>query len=121
MSHPTIPSKSFVPESAIRAIAYERIAEELVKQEYLKAVTGFHKLDFHHRYGVAHAFSDPNLRDKLVVNGLDIDGIHVTFIYHAKKIDLTRVLVSKLPLGISDDEIRALHLTAMVLFYQFSK
>ena len=45
------------------------------------------------------------IRDKLVVNGLDIDGIHVTFMYHAKKNDLTRVLVSKLPLGISNDEI----------------
>ena len=45
--------------------------------------------------------------DKLVVNGLDIDGIHVTFMYHAKKNDLTRVLVSKMPLRISDVEICA--------------
>ena len=67
-------------------IAYDRIVE-LCKQEYLKAVTGFQNLDFYHRFGVA--FSDPNLRDKLVVNGLDIDGVHVSFVYHAKKNDLT--------------------------------
>ena len=85
-------------------IAYERIVEELTKPEYLKAVTGFQKLDFHHRYGVA--FSNPNLRNKLVVNGLDIDLIHFSFVHHAKRNDLTRVLVSKLPLGISNDEIR---------------
>ena len=96
--------KYFNPDMVVcfvENIAHERIAEELVKQEYLKAVTGFQKLAFHHRYGVA--FSDPNLRDKLVVNGLDIDGIHVTFMYHAKKNDLTRVLVAKLPMGIADD------------------
>ena len=85
-------------------IAYDRIAEELSRQEYLKAVTGFQKLDFHDRYGVA--FSDPILRDRLVADGLDIDGVHVSFVYHAKKNDLTRVLVSKLPLGIPNDEIR---------------
>ena len=51
------------------------------------------------------AFSDPTLCDRLVVNGLNIDGIHVSFVYHARKNDLTRVLVSKLPLGVSNDEI----------------
>ena len=51
-------------------IAYDRIVEELWKQEYLKAVTGFQNLDFYHRFGVA--FSDPNLRDKLVVLLMDL-------------------------------------------------
>ena len=52
--------------------------------------------------------NDPTLRDRLVVNGLNglnIDGVHVNFVYHAKKNDLTRVLVSKLPVGVSNEEI----------------
>ena len=38
-------------------IAYERIAEELNKQGYWKAVTGFQKVDFHRRFAVV--FNDP--------------------------------------------------------------
>ena len=98
-------------------IAYERIAEELSRQEYWKAVTGIQKLDFHHRYAVA--FSDPTLHDRLVVRGLNIDGVHVSFVYHAKKNDLTRVLVSKLPIEVPNDEIRlALHYYGDILSVQ---
>ena len=86
-------------------ITYENLAEELVKQGYLEAVTGLQKLDFNYRYGIT--FKDFNLRDKLVVNGLDIGTQHISFMYHAKKNELIRVLVSKLPMGISDDDICA--------------
>ena len=54
------PEKYFNPCMVVcfaEKIAYERIVEELTKQEYFKAVTGFQKLDFYHRYGAA--FSDP--------------------------------------------------------------
>ena len=86
-------------------IAYERLAEELNKQGYWKAVTGFQKVDFHRRYTVV--FNDPVLRDRLVVNGLNIDGSHVGFAYHQRRIDPTiRVFVTQLPLGISSDQIR---------------
>ena len=86
-------------------ITYENLAEELVKQGYLEAVTGLQKMDFNYRYGIT--FRDFNLRDKLVVNGLDIGTQHISFMYHAKKNELTRVLVSKLPMGILDDDICA--------------
>ena len=86
-------------------ITHENLAEELVKQGYLVAVTGLQKLDFNYRYGIT--FRDFNLRDKLVVNGLDIGTQHISYMYHAKKSELTRVLVSKLPMGISGDDICA--------------
>ena len=84
-------------------IAYEQIAEELNKQGYWKAITVFQKLDLFHRYGFV--FSDPDLRDKLVVNGLDIDGVHVNFGYHRQRSYFIRVLVSRLPAGVPDKDI----------------
>ena len=101
--------KKFFNENMVvcltRNIAYERIADELNKQGYWKAVTGFQKVDLHRRYAVV--FNDPVLRDRLVVNGLNSDGSHVGFAYHQRRIDPTiRVFVTQLPSGISSDEIR---------------
>ena len=83
-------------------IVQERITEVLEEQGYWKAVTVFQKLDFR-RFGIV--FSDPDLRDKLVVNGLDIDGVHVTFGYHRYRSYLIRVLLSSLPAGVPDKDI----------------
>ena len=83
-------------------IAQERIAEVLEEQGYWKAVTVFQKLDFR-RFGIV--FSDPDLRDKLVVNGLDIDGVHITFGYHRHRSYLIRVLLSSLPAGVPDKDL----------------
>ena len=98
--------KYFNPDMVVcfaEKIAYERIVEELNKQGYWKTRNVFQKLDFYRRYGFV--FSDPNLRDKLVVNGLDIDGVHVNFGYHTQRNYLTRALVSKVPAGVSNDDI----------------
>ena len=78
--------------SFARNIAQERISEVLEEQGYWKAVTVFQKLDFR-RYEIV--FSDPDLRDKLVINGLDIDGVHITFGYHRHRNYLIRVLLSE--------------------------
>ena len=88
--------------SFARNIAQERIAEVLEEQGYWKGLTVFQKLDFR-RYGIV--FSDPDLRDKLVVNGLDIDGVHITFGYHRHRNYLIRVLLSSLPAGVPDKDI----------------
>ena len=56
--------KYFSPNMVVclaEKIVYERIAEELSKQEYWKAVTGIQKLDFHHRYVVAFSPILPRL------------------------------------------------------------
>ena len=50
-------------------------------------------------------FGDPDLHDKLVVNGLDIDGVHVNFGYHRHRSYFVRVLVSRLPAGVPDKDI----------------
>ena len=83
-------------------IVQERITEVLEKQGYWKAVTVFQKLDFR-RLGIV--FSDPDLRDNLVVNGLDIDGVHITFGYHRYRSYPIRVLLSSLPAGVPDKDI----------------
>ena len=83
-------------------IVQERITEVLEEQGFWKAVTVFQKLDFR-RYGIV--FSDPDLRDKLVVNGLDIDGVHINFGYHRRRSYSIRVLVSRLPAGVPDKDI----------------
>ena len=83
-------------------IVQERIIEVLEEQGYWKAVTVFQKLDFR-RFGIV--FSDPDLRDKLAVNGLDIDGVHITFGYHRHRSYFVRVLVSRLPAGVPDEDI----------------
>ena len=83
-------------------IVQERIIGVLEEQGYWKAVTVFQKLDFR-RYGIV--FSDPDLRDNLAVNGLDIDGVHITFGYHRHRSYFVRVLVSRLPAGVPDKDI----------------
>ena len=86
----------------VQDIVQERIIEVLEEQGFWKAVTVFQKLDFR-RVGIV--FSDPDLRDKLVVNGLDIDGVHVNFGYHRHRSYFVRVLVSRLPAGVPDKDI----------------
>ena len=46
------------------------------------------------------------LRDTLLTRGLDIDGLHVEFFRHQKRVEPRwKVFVSKLPSGITKDEI----------------
>ena len=61
------------------------------------------------------------LRDKLVVNGLDIDGVHISFGIMTKKNELTRVLVSRLPMLEFLTRIYVQYLTVMEIFYLFNK
>ena len=53
---------------------------------------------------------DPDLRDRLVKDGLIIDGTHVMFNYHRRRVQMgarIRVFVSQLPIGITEQEIES--------------
>ena len=81
---------------------YEEIAEALHSYGYWKAVTGFQRLDFHHRYVVV--FNSPVLRDRLVDSGLSVKGFILDFVYYGTK--PIKVSMSHLPLGVDYEEIR---------------
>ena len=59
-------------------VSYEKVAEELSLWGYWKGITGLQKVDFGWRFALV--FNDPDLRDRLVTNGLTIDGTHVMLI-----------------------------------------
>ena len=48
---------------------------------------------------------DVSVRNKLVESGLNIDGRHIMFSYHRGRV-YTRVLISQLPIGISELDLR---------------
>ena len=100
-----MPRRSFLTQILYVLLKYcsrTNYRSTVKEQGYWKAVTVFQKLDFR-RYGIV--FSDPDLRDKLAVNGLDIDGVHITFGYHRHRSYFVRVLVSRLPAGVPDKDI----------------
>ena len=75
---------------------------------YWKRITGFQKVDFGRRFALV--FDDPDLRDRLVTNGLTIDGTHVIFNYHRRRVQIdTRicVFVSQLPIRVTKQEIES--------------
>ena len=55
-------------------------------------------------------FDDPDLRDRLVTNGLTTDGTHVMFNYHRRRVQMDtriRVFISRLPIGTTEQEIES--------------
>ena len=82
----------------MRGFTYEDLAKELNEAGIWKFVSGYQKVDFNRR--IALVIEDNKIRDFLVERGLKVNGIHVTFAYHRRRDPLTRVYVSKLPIGI---------------------
>ena len=73
-------------------VSSEKLAEELSLWRYWKRINGFQKVDFGRRFALV--FDDPDLRDRLVTNGLTIDGTHVMFNYHRRRVQMdTRIRV----------------------------
>ena len=87
-------------------ISYEKLAEALHQNGYWDAVNILQRVDFNRRYAV---FLDNGAkRDKLLNEALNIDGIHVSFARHQKKVEPRwKVFVSQLPGGKTKDEIHS--------------
>ena len=84
----------------IKGFAYEQLAEELNKTGSWKAVLGYQKVDFNGR--IAMVVKDPEIRTFLVEKCFNVNGVHVFFSYHKRRVDLkTRVHISQLPIGIT--------------------
>ena len=68
------------------------------------AVFGFQKVDLNPRFTLL--IENPEVRDRLVVSGLNVDGkqLHVTFFCHKRR-ERPRVYIPQLPIGISDLDI----------------
>ena len=84
-------------------MTYEQLADGLNKQGFWKSVSGFQKVHFNRRYALV--VEDVSARNKLVESGLNIDGRHIMFSYHRGRV-YTRVLISQLPIGISELDLR---------------
>ena len=85
-------------------VNYEALADGLNAKGYWKDVIGYQEVDFNGRYVIV--FWNNETRDRLVENGIDIDGVNVTFAYHPKKEDpKIRVFVSQLPTEIKLHEL----------------
>ena len=84
---------------------YEQLAEELNKAGIWKAVSGYQRVDFDRR--IAMVVEDPEIRTFLIENSFNVNGVHVFFSYHKRRVDLkTRVYISQLPIGITPLELR---------------
>ena len=88
----------------LNGFLYEKkqLPDELNKNGYWKSVSGFQKVNLGHRFAIV--MEDAALRDKLVEQGLDIDGKHVMFAHHRRRFN-NRVYVSQLPIGIYEIEV----------------
>ena len=89
----------------IKGFTYEQLAEELNKAGTWKAVSGYQRVDFNRK--IAMVVEDPEIRTFLVEKGFNVNGVHVFFSYHKRRVDLkTRVYISQLPIGITLLELR---------------
>ena len=89
----------------IKRFKYEQLAEELNKAGIWKAVSGYQRVDFNRRINIV--VEDPEIRTFLVEKGFNVNGVHVFFSYHKRRVDLkTRVYISQLPIGITPLELR---------------
>ena len=80
----------------------ELLADALHKAAMLHMVSGLQVVDFGKR--IALVVEDEKARIHLVEHGLNVTGIHVSFIYH-KRWPKTIVYVCNLPLGIEMEDI----------------
>ena len=78
-------------------VDFEALAEALNREGYWSDVAGYQKVDFSGRFAIV--FKNTQTRDRLVENGINVNGIHVNFAYHRKKEDpKIRVYISQLPI-----------------------
>ena len=64
-------------------VDFEAPAEVRNRKGYWSDVAGYQKADFICRFAVV--FKNTQTRDRLVENGINVNGIHVNFAYHRKK------------------------------------
>ena len=79
------------------------LAEELHNLGHLKAGTGIRPFEFGRR--IAVVVEDEIVRDKPFAEGMHIQRVFVTFLYHKRR-PLYRVHVYNLPIGVPSEEIR---------------
>ena len=65
-------------------ITYEQLADELHKLRILKHISGYQKVDFNRR--LALVVKDPDIRDLIVERGIYVNGIHVVFAHHKRRV-----------------------------------
>ena len=87
-------------------ISYEQLADALYDKGFWKFVTGLQRVDFNPRFIVV--IEDVDIRDKLVESGLSINGKHIFFGHHKRRIHVDptrRVHVSQILIGVTDSEL----------------
>ena len=90
-------------------VSYDKITEALNTNGYWKHVLVFQRVDLNRRYAVL--FDSNDISERLLVNGLEVDGVHVEFWRHQRRQNQSspvfRVFLSQLPSGVTDKEIIA--------------
>ena len=85
-----------------RNVALEDLVEALEKERILPHLTAIQRVKFNVMYALA---SDKfNVLQDLVINGLDVGDVHLTFTYHKKR--FTNVFVSNVPFGVKALEVQ---------------
>ena len=86
--------------------SYDKVAEALYNNGYYDHVKVFQKVDLNRRYAVE--FDKNDVSERLLTNGLTVDGVHVSFTRHQRRVfsaPVWRVYISLLPSGVTDEEI----------------
>ena len=87
-------------------VLYEQLPDALYDKGFWKFVTGLQGVDFNRRFAVVT--EDVDIRDKLVGSGLSINGKHIFFGHHRRRIHVDptrRVYVSQIPIGVTESEL----------------
>ena len=87
---------------------YEKVAEALHNCGYWDHVKVFQKVDLNRRYAVE--FHKNDISERLLTTGLSVNGVHVGFQRHQRRVfskPVERVYISLLPSGVTDEEIIA--------------
>ena len=87
---------------------YEKVAEALHNCGYWQHVKVFQKVDLNRRYAVE--FDRNDISEKLLTIGINVNGVHVGFQRHQRRVFFKlvhRVYISLLPSGVTDEEITA--------------
>ena len=85
-----------------RNVALEDLVDALEKKRILPHLTAIQRVKYNVMYALA---SDKfNALQDLVINGLDVGDVHLTFTYHKKK--FTNVFVSNVPFGVKASDVQ---------------
>ena len=85
-----------------RNVALDDLVEALEKKRMLPHLTAIQRV----KYSVMYALASDNfdVLQELVINGLDVGDVHLTFTYHKKK--FTNVFVSNVPTGVKASDVQ---------------